>query len=217
MRIVITGGGKVGGFLARELSEAGHVVTVIEQNPDLARRLGESLSALVLHGDGTDVTVLREAEVGRADWLLAVTGLDEENLVACELAQTLGVGRVLARLNNPRNHATFDALGLPVVAVTDLIARVISREVDLSDFERVAVLGRGKLSLMEVEIQPGTPKRLVAGLALPPDTILVARVRGADAEVPGAYTMLAPGDRVLAVTTVEQEAVVRNVLCPSDG
>lgn len=216
MRIVIAGGGKVGGFLARELTAAGHVVTVIEKNPELARKLGESLSALVLEGDGTDVAVLTEAEAERADWLLAVTGLDEENLVACELAETLGVHQVLARVNDPRNQATFEALGVPTVAVTDLIARVITSEVDVADMERIAMFGRGRLSLIEVEIPPGTPKRLVASLPLPRGTILVARLRNEEAEVPGAYTLLAPGDRVLAVTAVDQEPAVRTVLCPGD-
>lgn len=215
MRVVIVGGGKIGGYLARELGEAGHAVTLIERSDALAERLGESLGVLVLEGDGTSVDMLEEAEVDRADWLLAVTGLDEENLVACELAETLGAGRVLARLNDPRNRATFDALGIPVVAVTDLIGEVISREIDIVDLERIALFGRGSLSLIEVDIHDGVPVRLVAELRLPPNAVLVARIRDDEVEVPGARTDLLPGDRVLAVTTVGDEAAVRSALLQS--
>jgi trk system potassium uptake protein TrkA len=206
----------VGSYLARELGEAGHVVTLIERNEALAERLGESLGVLVLEGDGTSVDILEEAEVRRADWLLAVTGLDEENLVACELAETLGAGQVLGRLNDPRNRPTFDALEIPVVAVTDLIGEVISREIDIVDLQRIALFGRGNLSLIEVDIHEGIPERLVAELRLPPNAVLVARIRDDEVEVPGARTSLQPGDRVLAVTTVGDEAGVRGALLHSD-
>jgi trk system potassium uptake protein TrkA len=217
VRVVIVGGGKVGGYLARELGEEGHAVTLIERSEALAERLGESLAALVLQGDGSSVDILEEAEVERADWVLAVTGLDEENLVACELAETLGAGRVLARLNDPRNRPTFDALGIPVVAVTDLIGEVISREIDIVDLERIALFGRGSLSLIEVDIHEGVPHRLVAELRLPSNALLVARIRGDEVEVPGARTDLLPGDRVLAVTTVGEEAAVRSALLRAHG
>ncbi|MBM3696004.1 MAG: hypothetical protein FJW79_08755, partial [Actinobacteria bacterium] len=90
MRVVIIGAGKIGRHLAGELAEAGHAVTVAESDGEVARRLAESVDALVLEGDGTSMSLLKSAEVSRADWLLAVTGHDEVNLTACELAETLG-------------------------------------------------------------------------------------------------------------------------------
>ena len=151
----------------RELAEAGHAVTVAESDAEVARRLAESVDALVLEGDGTSMSLLKAAEVSRADWLLAVTGQDEVNLTACELAETMGAKRVLARLNDPRNRATFDALGIPVVAVTDLISQLISREIDFLHLERIALLARGRISLIEAEVGPHTPPRRVADLGLP--------------------------------------------------
>ena len=149
MRTLIIGGGKVGSYLARELETAGHHVTVIESDLGRATEVGETTNALVLHGDATDIGLLEEADLHRADWVLAVTGRDEDNIVACQLAATLGATRVLARLNNPKNRSTFDALKIPVVAVTDLMVQVISREVevDVGEAVRVALLGRGQISL----------------------------------------------------------------------
>ncbi len=215
MRSLIIGGGKVGSYLARELDSAGHHVTVIESNLGRATEVGESTNALVLHGDATDVRLMEEADIHRADWVLAVTGRDEDNIVACQLAATLGATRVLARLNDPKNRSTFDALKIPVVAVTDLMVQVISREVavDVEEAVRVALLGRGKISLIEIEIPAGVPPQKVIDMSLPDRTILVSVMRGEDVVVPGPYTVIESGDRVLAVTNVENETSVRKVLC----
>jgi trk system potassium uptake protein TrkA len=215
VRVIIIGAGKIGRHLARELAEAGHAVTVAESDGEVARHLAESVDALVLEGDGTSMSILKDAEISRADWLLAVTGQDEVNLTACELAETMGAKRVLARLNDPRNRATFDALGIPVVAVTDLISQLISREIDFFHLERIALLARGRISLIETEVGPAAPARVVAELGLPPHTVLVAAIReGAEEEVviPRGDTVIEPGDRVLVVTTVEHEAAVRAAL-----
>ncbi len=218
MRIIIVGGGKVGGYLARQLVEVGHAVAVTERNPEVARRLGEDLGALVLEGDGTDPTVLASAEVDRADWLVAVTGQDDENLVACQLGSTLGAGRVLARMNDPRNRSAFDALHIPVVAVTDLIGEVIEREVDLDRLDRIALIAHGHVSLVEVEIPEGVAPRQVKDTVLPPGTVLVTVVREDEIAVPGPATILRAGDHVLAVTELDREPDVRAALCdPSAG
>ena len=215
MRIVVVGAGKIGRHLVRELAEAGHAVTVAESDGEVARHLAESVDALVLEGDGTSMSLLKAAEVSRADWLLAVTGQDEVNLTACELAETMGAKRVLARLNDPRNRATFDALGIPIVAVTDLISQLISREIDFLHLERIALLARGRISLIEAEVGSHTPPRRVADLGLPEQTVLVAVTRegeGGEVVIPRGDTMIQPGDRVLVVTAVEQESEVRAAL-----
>jgi len=212
MRVLLVGGGKVGSYLADELSSDGHVVTVIEGSAERAHELSEDSRILVFEGDGTDVELLRAADVDRADWVLGVSGLDEVNLVSCQLALTLGAERALARLNNPRNRPTFDALGIPVVAVTDLMGQVITREVEVADLSRVALISGGRLSVCEIEIPAGFPECTLAELELPQPAVLAAVLRGNEASVPAATTRLRPGDRVTAVTSLENEGAVRDVL-----
>lgn len=214
MRAIVIGGGKVGGYLGRELRKEGHTVTVVELNTTKAQRLADASSALVIIGDGTDVEALNKADAARADWVVAVTGKDEDNLVACQLAKTLGAKQVIARLNDPTNAPTFAALGVPVVAVTDMIVQVISREVQLEveRLERVTLLARGELSLVEVDIPDDAPVRPVSEAALPPKTVLVALLREDEVLIPHGGTELRPGDRVLAVTTLPQEDELRDAL-----
>lgn len=202
--MLIIGGGKVGSFLAKELSRAGHVVTIIEEDEDRAAVLSEG-KVLVFHGDGTDVDLLKSADVDRADWVLGVTGRDEHNLVACQLAKTLGAKNTLARLNDPRNRETFDALEIRVVAVTDLMGEIISQEVAASDLHRIALMAGGRVSLIERSVADTFPTTPLADLELPTPTILVTIVRGDEVIVPTGTSELRAGDRVLAVTTLDNE------------
>lgn len=213
MRAVIVGGGKVGSYLARELRSERHSVIVIEEDEGRAEAVAEDTGALTMHGDGTDLRLLNQLEIRPTDLLLAVTGTDETNLVACQLARTaFEVDRVLARLNDPRNRATFDALEIPVVSVTDVMVKVISRELDLEELARVALLGRGEVSLFEIEVPDDLDPRPLDGIRLPPSSVLVAIRRDGKVLVPHGDTEVRPGDRVLAVTLVELEDEVRDCL-----
>ena len=196
MRVLLIGGGKVGSWLAQELVSQGHLVALVEESEDRAQAVADDVDAVVIHGD---------------DWLLAVTGLDEVNLVSCQLGLTLGAKRVLARLNAPLNRATFEALKIPVIGITDLMVQVISQEVAVSQLARIAVIGRGQLSLSEYEIPESfTPSR-IQDLKLPERSLIVAIQRDDQVTVPKATTRLLPGDRITAVTTVAQESNLQRV------
>ncbi len=213
MRIVIVGGGKVGANLAGTLREDGHGVIVIEPREDRAEGIAEDTHALVVVGDGTDVSLLKEVGVDRADIFLAVTGSDDVNLVACQLARTaFGCFNVIARLNDPKNRKTFDALEVPVVSVTEMIAKVISRELDLEKIFRIDTLGKGEVTIFEVEIPEACGTREVRSVELPPSSVLVAIRRGGTVLVPGATSELVPGDRVVAVTLMDREDKVQQAL-----
>lgn len=217
MKVTLIGGGKVGSFLARELQKGGHVVTVIEESHAHAEALTDDSSVLVLEGDGTDINLLKAADTDRADWLLAVTGLDEVNLVACQLALTLGARRVLARLNNPLNRPTFEALAIPVVAVTDVMATLMSREVALPDLKHITLLGRGEISIYEIDVPSTFEQRLVAELRMPGESLLAAIVSGGEVLVPTATTQVGPGDQVTAVSRIDNEDEVRAALGHGNG
>lgn len=213
MRVVIIGGGKVGAYLARELRTARHAVIVIERNVARAEQIAEETDALIVAGDGTDIRLLSQVEIRPTDFVLALTGVDQDNLVACQLARTsFSVSKLLARLNDPRNRTTFSALDIPVVSVTDLLVQVISRELDLEELVRVALLGRGEVSLFEVEIPSTFRPRSLQSIELPAQSVLVAIRREGEIVVPHGETELEPGDRVLAVTLVSLEDEVRDCL-----
>jgi trk system potassium uptake protein len=217
MRVIVMGGGKVGGFMARELQEGGHAVIVIERNTRHAQQVTEETGALVIEGDGTDLELLEDIEIRPTDLFVAVTGVDEDNLVACQLVRTaFEVRKVLARLNDPRNRPTFDALRIPVVSVTDLLAQVIERELEFGELVRVAILGKGEVSLFQIELPPTTITRTVEAVDLPEEAVLVAVQRGDTVHIPSPTFELRSGDRVMAVGKVHLEDDVRNALLSAD-
>ncbi len=203
MRTLIVGGGKVGSFLASKLARAGHVVTVIEDHPDRARQVVADTNVLVFEGDGTDVELLKAADVDRADWVLAVTGVDENNLVAAQLALTLGAKRVLARLNDPSNKPTFQALDINAIAVTDLMAEVISREVAVPDLERLDLFAGGKVEILELEVPAAFGAAAIVDLTLPEQSIVVTVGRGDEVTVARGNTVVRPGDRIVVAAMVD--------------
>ena len=101
MRIVIIGCGKVGIALAKTLSHEGHDVTMIDRNKAVLEQNEERLDMMVVEGNGTSVSLQRQAEVGSADMMVAVTGLDEVNLLCCMIAKKLGCGHTIARIREP--------------------------------------------------------------------------------------------------------------------
>ena len=100
MKIVIIGAGEVGFHIAKALSEENYDTTVIDISPVKCTRTSENLDVLVIQGDGASPEVVRQAEVGKADVLIAVTRIDEVNLIASQLAHELGANKIIARLRN---------------------------------------------------------------------------------------------------------------------
>jgi trk system potassium uptake protein len=201
VRVVILGGGKIGTELAVRLLDRGATVIIIEEDEERARRLSDLGKALILTGDGTDMRRLESLDLRPSDIFVAVTGVDEDNLVACQLASTaFGLRRVLARMNDPRNRQAFRALGVPTVSVTDEMTAMIERDLELSEQIRAALPERGELITVEVVVGHGFPPTSVTGLGLPPSTIVVSVTRGDSVAVPDGTTKVVPGDRLLFVT-----------------
>jgi trk system potassium uptake protein len=117
VNIVILGCGRVGARLATTLS-ASHDVTVIDWNASAFERLGTSFSGETLVGNGIDVDVLRGAKVEQADIFLALTDGDNRNLMAAQIADYLGVPRVLARVYDAERSIIFEQIGLRTVSPT---------------------------------------------------------------------------------------------------
>lgn len=206
MRLIVMGGGKVGGQIARDLDQAGHGVMVIESDPARAAGLANSTDILVLRGDGTDLALLNEIGIRPDDFFLALTGIDEDNLVACELVRvTFGVERLLARLNDPKNGLTFKALDIPHVSVTDLLAGIITDRLELAEMGQASIGREASMTFMTVLVPDDAEVIRVHEVDLPPSTIVVALEDDDGIRVPTGDTPIEPGDRVVVLTQIGSE------------
>ena len=213
MRLIVMGGGKVGGQIARDLDQAGHGVMVIESDPARAAGLANSTNILVLRGDGTDLALLNEIGIRPDDFFLALTGIDEDNLVACELVRvTFGVERLLARLNDPKNGLTFKALDIPHVSVTDLLAGIITDRLELAEMGQASIGREASMTFMTVLVPDDAQVIRVHEVDLPPSTIVVALEDDDGIRVPTGDTPIQPGDRVVVLTQIGSEGDVTAAL-----
>ena len=135
MRIIIVGCGKVGYAIAQQLTQEKHDITLVDDEPEHLSRADSTLDAMCLNGNGASISVLMEAGVRSADLVIAVTGVDETNLVCCLIAKSLGARHTVARVRNPDYRRDADMLkreiGLDMVINPDLaaaqeIARILS-------------------------------------------------------------------------------------------
>ena len=114
-RVMILGGGRTGEILGRALINKGHVVTIIERDPQRARELAETLDgALVLLGDITDAALLEEEKVGSYDAVVALTGEDDANILACLYAKRAGARETIAELHRLELHSLLRDAGVDV-------------------------------------------------------------------------------------------------------
>jgi trk system potassium uptake protein TrkA len=129
--VLIIGGGKVGFYLAKHLIERDYEVTLVEKDPERAERIEHELgSVIVMIGDGDEMAFLATTGIERAGVVVACTGDDEDNLIACQLAKRkFNVPRTIARVNNPVNVHVFTALGIDApISATELLMGLIEAE-----------------------------------------------------------------------------------------
>ncbi len=101
MKIILVGGGKVGTALARQLSEEGHSVTVIDTSKARVEQIVQAYDVLGVVGNGSSIATLSEAGIEDNDVFIAITGSDELNLLCCMFAKKAGSRHTIARVRNP--------------------------------------------------------------------------------------------------------------------
>ena len=217
MYIIVHGGGKVGSFLAQTLKKHGHDVAIIERREEICKKLADEIpGALVILGDGCDVVSQKDAGVERAQVFASVTGDDDDNLVACRLAQVaFNVPRAIARVNSPKNERIFLELGIDAISTTTVIAHMVEEESTIGDAFTLLPLKKGKLSLIEVNMPADRCKvcnKKIVDLDLPQDCVLVSIIRGEEVVIPRGDTSLESGDTVIALTVAGKEEQLKNIL-----
>ena len=218
MYAIIAGAGKVGRNLARELLLKGHEVTVIESSRERYLAIEEELEHAAQYGDATELWVLERAGIQRADLVIAVTGDDEDNMLVCQVAKEKYLcDRIIARVNNPRNHDHFRLLGLqPAVSATDLILRLIEHEVPRYGLVHLLALEEERLEIIELEVGADAPAVgcRVSDLTLPEGSLVISVLRDGSGFVPRPDTVIEAGDEVLLVLNPGLEDAITGYFAP---
>jgi trk system potassium uptake protein TrkA len=217
MYIIVVGGGRVGYYLTKALIDEGHEVLLVEKRANICETVNEEMGSVCVRGDGCEAVIMGEIGTGRADMFIAVTGDDEDNLVACQVAKhKFNVPRTIARIRNPSNEVLFKKLGVDVtVSSTDIILEHIEEEVPTHPLTHLLTLREQGLEIVEVKIPPGSTiaGKSVKELSLSEESRLVLVLsKGKGPRIPSANTILQAGDQVIALTSPESEAGLRAAL-----
>lgn len=216
MRMIVIGGGQAGRSLARLLLERRHEVCLIEKNAVRCGTLADDLDAAVFPGDGTNVAVLEAAGARSADCVMAVTGVDQDNLVAAQLAQGyFKAKKVIARVNDPRNAETFRALGIrDVVSSTELVVQLIEQEADSAHMHLIASLnqGKGEICSMDLPYNTAWENKALKDVPFPRGTLVISLIRQGALTIPNGSTVLHAGDELVAVAEERSRKALHKVL-----
>jgi len=218
MRVIICGAGLVGYGIAERLSLEGIEVTVIDTNPALVQRVRETLDARGLHGHGSHPDVLAQAGAQDADMLIAVTQVDEVNMIACQVAHSIfEVPTRIARIRsqsylNPewndlftRDHLPIDVIISPEVEVGQLILQRLdhpgANEIVAFEDEKVVVI---EVDVLEDCAVVDTPLRHLTDLFPNLQATVVAVRRDGELRVIHAHEHLIAGDQAIVAVARDQ-------------
>lgn len=201
-RVMIMGGGRTGEILARQLVRKDHVVAIIDRDPERAQELAEALpGALILLGDITDAAMLTEEDVGSYDAVVALTGEDDSNILACLFAKRSGASETIAvlhrlELQHLLRDAGVDVAISPRTASANEVLRIVR-----GGTSAVATSLGDDIEFYEVEVAHGSDVegRQIKNLKLPRHTLIASIVRDGTAQIGRGHCELEAGDHVVFV------------------
>jgi trk system potassium uptake protein TrkA len=203
-KVIMVGASRVSFCLAEKFEDSDVSLFLIERDEQRCQRFAEELkSTTVLHGDGTDISILNEAGISEADGFIAASDDDETNILSTLLAKERGAKRVIALLRKPQYLPLLEHIKPIDVAVNPRVATInaIMRYVRQGRILSMATLAEERAEAMEVEVQPGSHligKRLKDHF-LPRNVLLGAIVRENAIIIPRGHDQLEENDRVVVI------------------
>ena len=221
--VLILGGSRIAVYLTQLLESTGVDVTIIESSHERCQQLAELLQeADVVCADGTDTTVLAQSGLQDADGFVALTNIDEENIILSMYAEKLGVEKVVSKINNEKfTDLLRDVFPDTTLSPKNLVAeriegyvRGLAHASDKSTIEALYYLGSQDVTATEfvVGAKAACAGKTLAELRLKPGVLISAVVRGGKSFLPDGKTVLQPGDKAVVVTAGSSVVTLDDIL-----
>ncbi|MBT3659825.1 MAG: Trk system potassium transporter TrkA [Rhodospirillaceae bacterium] len=218
MKVIVCGAGQVGYNIARHLALESNDVTVVDQSPELVRRINDNLDVNGIVGQASHPAVLDQAGARDSDMLIAVTATDEVNMVACQVAHSIfEVPTKIARIREQgylsplwanlffRDNMPIDVIISPEIEV----ARAVTRRLQVPGAFEMIPLVEDKVKLIGVRCDDdcplvNTPLRQLTQLFPDLSIVIIGLMRDGQPIVPTSEDQMLPGDEVYFVVDSEQ-------------
>ncbi len=239
MHVIIVGGGRVGRELAANLASKQQTVAVVEKDPEIAKKLKKKLDVLVVNDDGANMATLEKAGIRKAGIFIAVTQVDELNLMTCMMADRAKVPVTIARVRNPESHSNIadtgfskDEIGVDYIINPEReLALDISKSIHYPDAAEIEYFAGGKVMMVAATV---TEEAEITGYNLKemplPQGCIIVGIKKADGTfiVPSGDDTVKVNDKVYMVGNAKimrkaswllhhQETMVKKILILGGG
>ena len=218
--VMIVGGSRIASYLAHNLHRLGISVKIIERDLSKARILSEELpQTLVIEGDGTDVELLKAENVSAMDVFIAVTGIDEVNILVGLLAKQLGARKVVSKVNRTSYLPLVEEIGLDAIVTPSVItAGEILRFVRGGEILSLFLLSGGQAQIMEFYVH--APSKVIGvpirDLGLPKEAIITTIVSEGKVIIPSGNDVIRVDDRVIILCSSSEVEKVNRIFIDKD-
>ncbi len=202
--VMIAGGGRITFYLSKLLAEMDMKVKVIEKDRDKCIQLSELIpEALIIYGDGTDEELLRSENIDEMDAFIAMTGMDEENMMAALIAKQNGARKVITKASRINYIGIIKSLGIDsVISPKKITSNQILKYVRGNSVESLYRIIEGQAEITEIVAESGSRilNTKLKRLELPKDTIIATIVRKNEVVIPHGNDIIKEGDRVIVIS-----------------
>ena len=209
-RVLLCGGGRVAYYLAQALEDDNISVLLLERDRERCLSLAEMLpSAQVIQGDCSNQALLEEQGIRDCDAVVALTGLDETNMILSLYANTQGVNQIITKLSREETISIAGTMALgSIICPKELSSNIIVQYVRAMESQTgaavsVHAIADGQAEAVEFLVDEKTPNCGVPlkAMKLKPDVLLASIIHGTTSQIPGGDSQFLPGDRVVVVTS----------------
>lgn len=210
--VAIIGGGSVGYMLAKSLEDMKIKTKIIEMNYERCEFLAQELQkALVINGDGTNLKLLDEEEIGSSDVVISVTNNDERNLLCSLLVKQLGVKRVISRVSKVLNIPLFEKVGIDI-AVSPKTSAIneVKNDLDENDVDILATVEQGEAEVLEILVKEDFDSKKIMDLRFPAPAIIGVIQRKNQVIIPKGDTTMKTHDILIIFTKAENAQQIKD-------
>ena len=220
--IMVLGGSRISYYLAKRLTSSGNSVTVIERDKRVCDELCEAIpKAVIINGDGAQQELLLEEGLHSLDAFVALTGMDEENILLASFAASQKVPKVIAKVNRDEliplaEHWGLDCIVSPKKLISDIVlqyARALQNS-EGSSVETLYKLMDDKVEALEFSVKSDSELigKAFKDLNLKPNTLIAGIIRDRKTIIPSGEDMLLSGDKVVVLAANQRLSRLSDIL-----
>ncbi len=211
--VIIMGGGKTAVRAAKEMPSfiKTKIIEIDERTCEQVKDDIDDSNAIVIHGDGRDINLLKEENISNTQGFVALTGNDEVNILACLTAKKLGVRKTIAMIENSNYLSMAESLDIgTIINKKQLAASKIYQLFLSADVKNIGYLASVNADVAEFTAQSGSrvTRKKVFELGLPPRCTIGGLVRGKEGMLVSGGTQIQAGDIVVVIC---HETNMRNI------